>query len=750
MRPVIASAILLLSLTARAAIYETVVNADDEDDVFNMYQRGDISTETADTLLELIREGVDLNSGSRERLYDLPGLTYADVDRIIAYRTQKGRIEDPAELVGAEAITAEQLIQIAPFIRLDAAQPKWPVSGKVRAVSQYTAGDTVAPPAMLSGTFKGPWDLSAGFMAMTSRRIPAPVKYDPVLDALVTDGFRYMPHLPRFFLQWQNSNRKVIVGTFTLGFAERLTLDNTRRLTPKGIYLTNDFRRPIDLTRTCRVSGDPIVGECEGGETNRYITADYDWREVFRGIAASLENLDLGDQRSLSMYGFLSFQNRSLYQYELFDRRYCDDPNSTDESCKSPTVFFNAGANTGASRLTFSTLPYLFNELAGGGHVDFKPNYRFRFGLTGYAAAPLFDVVAPGTAAPFNGFPQLDFQEWSRYPNGGPFGAIGLDGQAVWNELNFHLEVARSFDRSVGNQGGGFAALQRTTWAPKGHEVELSFRYYDNHFLNPYARPFSGPDEESGQRARNELGARLRYFGRWSRDWEFKSRLDFWMLPFDSPRIGPAGMTNLFAVARLDFTGWKFFEPAVWVDMRNRNLASSTHGKCAPGTIVIPIRVNSTEGGDILLNPDQPFDCSGDFYRVAERLEFRPLPNRLLTIIQQGWLTWKDDIRYKDRFRLDVQTWVEVRSEPVDWLDLRLRSRYLFQDVSDNTYLEQSLWTTAEAVWTPRKGTRLGFRYDLYVWLDRRRTTWNELDGVPARSPFPEHRLLVDLRANFP
>lgn len=747
MRPVIV-AVCLLASTVRAAVYETAVVADDEDDIFTMYQRGDISTETADTLLELLREGVDVNTAPRERLYDLPGLTYADVDRIILYRSQKGRIEDPAELVGAEAITGEQLIQIAPFIRLDPAAPKFPIGGKLRAVGQYTAGDTVVPPHMLAGQFKGPWDLSAGFMYMGSRRIPVKPTYDPLLDALVTDGFRYIPHLPRAYLMWQNAERKVVVGTFTIGFAERLTLDNTRRQTPRGIYLTNDFRRPIDLTRTCRVSGDPINGECDDGSTvNRYITPDYDWREVFRGVAGSIENLSLGDQRSLSLYGFLSFQQRSIYQYELWDRRYCDDPRSEDLGCKAPTVFFNTGASTGGSRLTFSTLPYAFNELAGGAHVDFKPNYRFRLGLTGYAAAPFFDVVTPGTQEPFNGFPQLDFQEWSRYPNGGAFGAVGVDGQAVWNDLNFHLEVARSFDRAVGNNGGGFAALQRTTWAPKGHEVELSFRYYDNHYLNPMARPISGPDEDSGQRARNELGARLRYFGKLNRDWELRSRVDFWTLPFDSARVGPAGMTNLFAVVRVDFTGWKFFEPAVWVDMRNRNLASSEHGRCSPGTIASLVRVGSTDGADVVVT-QEPFDCSGDFYRGAARLEFRPL-GKQLTIVQQTWLTWRDDFRYKDRFRTDLQLWGEVRSQPTEWLQLRLKSRYLFQDISDNTYLEQSLWTFLEAAFLPRKGTRLGFRYDLYVWLDQRRTTWNAIDGVPARSPFPEHRFLLDLRTSF-
>src|SRR3990167_5067555 len=115
--------------SAHAAIYENLVNVDGEYDLLELQQRGDISDETAETLLELIREGVDLNSATREQLYDLPGLTYADVDAILEYRKATGRIGDPAELVGAGALTAEQVIVIAPFIRVDAARPLLPVSG---------------------------------------------------------------------------------------------------------------------------------------------------------------------------------------------------------------------------------------------------------------------------------------------------------------------------------------------------------------------------------------------------------------------------------------------------------------------------------------------------------------------------------------------------------------------------------------------------------------------------------------------
>jgi hypothetical protein len=720
----------LVAGSARAAIYENSITVDSEEDIFEAEQRGDISSDTAETLIEIIGEGVDLNSADREELYDLPGITYADVDAILEYRKGKGRIDDPSELVGAGALTAEQLLQIAPFIRIDSARPVLPVSGKMHLASRFTTTDNVPPPAMLSARLKGPVNLSAGFMMFTTRRRADTPTYDPVNDALTSRGFLYQPHLPRVFVQWKPGNARLVVGTFTIGFAERLTLDNTRRVTPRGIYLVDDYTRAQDLTQTCKLSSsgfelDPGSGCDPTTEKNLYITPDYRWRDSFRGIAGSIENLKLGEEASLSVYGFLSYQQRPIYQYQLYDRRYCPDPRDDDSDlCKSPDVFLPDGA----TRLAFSTLTNAFDELTGGGHVTFKPNYRWTLGVTSYAAMPFF------RQSPL----ELDFQEYSRYPTGGAFGAVGVDAHTSFKEFNFFLEATHNFDGRFGSGGkGGYGIEQRTTFSPRQHEFELSLRFYDDGFGTPYARPIASPDQLEGQRARNEAGARFRWSAKLSRDWQTRVTANFWVNPWPSytgvidptlpPQIvSPAGVANLWVLGRVDFTGWWFFQPALWVDVRNKNLASSVHGTCASGYVL-------TEG-DI-------FACGGDFYKVSLRLEGIPIRRKLSAIVQTSF-TWRDDVRYKDRFRNDVQVWAEVRAQPVDFLQFRLRSRYLYQDISDNTYLEQSLWSFVEGAWIFGKGNRLALRYDLYQWLDERATTAN-------RVPNPEHRLQLDFRAAF-
>ncbi len=701
------------------AIYENTVNVEDEEDVIDLQQRGDIADTTADTLLELIREGVDLNSGSREQLYDLPGLTYAEVDAIIEYRTSRGRIDDPAELVGAGAITAAQFLEMAPFIRIDAKGKALPITGRIRTAARFTSTDNVPPPALLSARLNGPASLSAGFMVLTTRRRADTPVYDAATDALSSQGFNYQPQLPRFFVQWNPGQAKLVAGTFTIGFGERLTLDNTRRVTPRGIYLVDDFRRPNELSQTCKltsVSGltDPASGcDLEDGK-NLYVTPDYSWRETFRGIAGSIEDIRLGPEASMSVYGFGSYQQRSIYQYELYDRRFCDDPREDGNSqCDSPQVFLPDGS----SRLKFSTLANAFDELTGGGHVTVKPNHRFTLGVTGFGAVPFFRQTPL----------ELDFQEYSRYPSGGAFGALGVDAHAGWNSFNFYLEASHSFDRRIGGTEGGNGIEQRTTFSPKNHEIELSLRFYDVGFGTPYARPISSPDELDGLRARNEAGARLRWGGKLSKDWAVRARADFWVNPYTIENQIPAGIPNVYGLARVDFTGWSFMQPALWVDVRNRNLLSDQRGRCSSGTVVL------TEG--------EPFTCGGDVYKIGARIQFRPF-RKLLQGAVQGWFSWTDDLRYKDRFRNDLLVWAELRSDPTDFLQLRLRSRYSNQDLSDPAYLETNWWTFVEAAWLVGKGLRIAGRYDAVVWLDQRSSTAN-------RIPNPEHRFQLDVRATF-
>ncbi len=633
---------------------------------------------------------------------------------------------DPSDARAEEATSRFQQGVISPsefddaLETANAAAHEWP-HGSARFRLAWAPSDGLPPPLALEAQAHGPWQLSVGLLAHTSRLDPVA----PVMNtdgAWHTDGLAYAPHLARWFVEWRPplaaGRLQLIAGTFTAGFAERLTLDTSRRLAPHGFALAFDVRRPTDLARACKTS------PCPQGQDAHFVTPDFDVREVFRGLALSLEDVPLGGDTRGAAFGLVSYQSHSAYQYELLDRRVCPDDLDT---CSAPAVLIDSQrttepgaltAETPRQRVVFTTLHDVYDEFVAAAHLEAAfANAGLTVATTGYLASAFFHDAQTT---------ELDFQPWSRHPAKGLFGAAGAD--AHWHHADFDLfaEASHSFDTGPG-RGGGFAALTRATWALPRHRLEASIRFYDDGFDNPFGRPISAPDEFDGQRARNELGLRLASSGQLGAAFRHAERLDVWLLPFSNPLVGPAGLANLFAWAALDWVGWPRLQPGVWFEVRNRNLASSQHGRCASGAVVF------TEG--------EPFDCNGDLYRVALRLETRPAPGSLEVLLQTS-LTWADDRASPDRFRFDVQQWLEARLRVSDALTLRTRARYLNQGVDDNTSLEQSVWAFVEASWAPLPGWRLDARYDAVLWLDERAATLR-------RTPNPEHRFSLEVQTHW-
>ncbi len=172
----------------------------------------------------------------------------------------------------------------------------------------------------------------------------------------------------------------------------------------------------------------------------------------------------------------------------------------------------------------------------------------------------------------------------------------------------------------------------------------------------------------------------------------------------------------------------------------NNLLSNNVRGGCSSGGTDAS---SSGDSSSLQIDPitGNPVVCAGDFYRVAVQLYFAPFKKYLQATLK-GYYTWRDDPKYTDRFRQDLQAWVDLKSMPTDFLQLRLRSRYLNQAYDNNLYLEQSVWSFFEAAWLFTKGARVALRYDLYVWLDKRDSTAN-------RVPNPEHRFQLDFRYSF-
>jgi hypothetical protein len=290
--------------------------------------------------------------------------------------------------------------------------------------------------------------------------------------------------------------------------------------------------------------------------------------------------------------------------------------------------------------------------------------------------------------------------------------------------------------------------VQRSVWGKKKRELEITARLYDVRFVNPYARPVSSPDEVDGQRARDEAGLRIKYTDRTLGDFAVRAWADFWILPWDQKGLEGvitgttggyrAGTMNLYALARVDYKGWDFFEPSLWFDYRNKDLTSLNGDPTNPQ---VGRCYTSIDGRAPPLIEGEPQLCIGERYRSAVGLRFRPIKRKL----EMNFIVMHDlvsDIDYPDKLSQDIRFTAEIRSQPINELLFRLRSRYLKGDVYSNNRLEESLWSFLEVTWLGWRAFHVSVRYDIYLWLDKR-------NGTLDRVPNPEHRLRLELEGRF-
>jgi hypothetical protein len=698
-------ALVALAAPARANKYEVAIAIDDEQDLYDLATSGQISDETLTTLVELYQRGVDLNTASREELYTLPNLGYLEVDAIIAYRELSGWIADPRDLVQAGVLSQGQLEGVAAFLLVRAPSAGFATDGWARAQTRWSAEDDGVPATAVQARVSTLQYLTAGVAATLTRDRLGDVRYDPTRDALSAAPASDRVVVPKFFAAWETPTWGVIAGTYRIGFGQRLTFDNTRLYTPNGFQRDDQLFRDSELTRACKeTDGELADSPCAGAAGDVYVSPDYRWQDALLGVAAGLRQRRVGPGR-LQAYGFASYDQRDIYQYELYDKSICEDPSDDDDpACAAPEVFRRGDdVLAPASRYSFSTLPNVFAETTVGGNLGYHAGRRAHLGVTGYTSA--IDFLADGA--------ELDFQEWSRFPRGGRFGAAGVDGAIGVGRVDVFAEVTRSFD-SAPDGGGGFGGLARavTNFTSKD-ELEASLRWYGADFINPYARAIAAPDELDGQRVRDERGARLRYTGT-------LGSVDLWQTPSRE-------QWNLVSYARGDVALTDQYGVGVWLQHQDKDVGTGGRGQC--------FEVSTEEDDD-----GESIPCSGQQFQVAGRLRYSP--TRRYTLTGQYQHDLLDDPRYPDRYRQDYAWFVTGVARPADELVLRGRVRYLSEDFSDDGYLERSLWSYLEVGYRVRPRDWMRLRYDVLAYLDHREAT-------AARRPSPEHRLWLEYESRF-
>jgi hypothetical protein len=367
-------------------------------------------------------------------------------------------------------------------------------------------------------------------------------------------------------------------------------------------------------------------------------------------------------------------------QIEIADAGACDDPRrDADPACGAPPVYVRTSdPATPASTATFATLPAMYAEGLAGANASYFWNDRAHLGVTGYGSFPRWLVQGA----------ELGFQEFSRKPFGGPFGAVGVDAAFGFRAQDFFAEVARSFDAQAGG-GGGYGAIVRSVTTLSTTEVDVSARYYGSDYANPYARPVSAPDELDGLRARDEAGLRLRATTRLGRRVGLRTIADGW-------RQLSSGALRGLVFARTDLQLASTWAWALWTEYRNG---------------------------------------AGQRFLLATQLAYEPV--RRLTLSGQFQHRWLGERLGDQRLQQDIAAILNVTTRPIDRLRARIRVRYDFEDIWDNHRLPQALWAYVDAALALRERDTLRLRYDFRIFLDRRESTL-------ARVPNPEHWLWLE------
>lgn len=744
---------LLWPLHTGAVEYEIFVDVDTEEELNDLLLTQQIADTSYETLVELLRQGVDLNTANREGLYALPNLTYDEVDRILAYRQDAGRIADPADLVVAEVLTQRKLASLAAFLLVPAPEgSKGSVQGFVRYRTTYVAGDPRVPPMALQGRITAAGNLTLGAAALLDPRRLGRVRWDPNRAALLADPDTPRPHVPKAFAKWETDRWAAIAGTYRIGFGQRLTFDNSRRYTPNGLYLDDTIIARYDLARLCSESSGELANTpCQ--DTGPRGAPNFQIAEGLRGVAAGAKMLPL-PVGWMQVYGFWSMQNYELYQYRLYDAAACSDPNSDDLECTSPEVFVaqdDPAAQT--TRYIARTLPNMVDVITQGANIGWHRNERTHVGVTGYGAIPRWRVSDA----------ELDFAPSERFPRGGAFGAVGADFSWGRRWADLFGEVTRSFDAVPPDQqgGGGFAGIVRHTASWKTNEVEVSARYYDTDYANPYARALSSRDRYRGNQTRDEAGGRVRYTGELAERVDVRAFADFWVRPSSgTPRM------RIFARSDVEVTKW--WKPGLWVEYQSRDLSRSSFGQCTAAGV--------GEIDDVLdMDYTTAIICGGQRVQLTARSRFQPIKRLYFTLqyrhevqnwnfpqtelvreidLVEGGVTdvrdvsdihGRDGISDFDAFnelRQDVNAFFMVVAQPTDSVRLRARVRWFWEDISDNARFEHSVWSYFEAQYKIRSWAIPKIRYDIYNYLDRR-------DSTLTRNPNPEHWIRFQFESRF-
>jgi len=533
------SAVLAVSSVAWARDYEVELEIESLDDLYELYDSGDVEADSLEVLEALFERPLNLNRADRYLLYELPGVTYELADAIVAYRAEHGAFESLEGLLGVEGMTPRLLRSLSPFATVGGSS-ELPVDSTTDLRAEVELGslwlegfgrDSVGIDTLLERS-RGPQSYlqmrttgfgSLGAGALLTHRRRTDVQWDRRRGQMVSDGPGNALDIEGGYVYGGYGAWSVILGSYTVGFGERLTFDTTTKSEPHG-WAENDM--------LSQYNSDGRIGGRSGQ----------------LGVAISMTDVETGFGW-LDVTAFGSWTPNDLYQYDFnhgFDEWYgvniCDTDGDCpegytcgdDHMCRSSRIYDAADLEQPSYR--YETIRDAYDEKLAGGNVTFEISERTRFGVTGYWGQTDFNIA---TSA------QPTFSWSARMPRDrNEYGAMGANLRFGVGSVDVAAEYART-------DLGGNAVFARAIYSPGSWgEITLSGRYYDAVFDNPHSRPRAQRDELHGLAGRNETGGRLEATIKPMSGLRLVTNLDMWANPW-LPQFNDLGEVSYVAKSEM-------------------------------------------------------------------------------------------------------------------------------------------------------------------------------------------------------
>lgn len=469
---------------ALAYDYRVPILVSDEDDLEELAASGDITLEEKDQLLRMLERPLDLNRAARDRLYNLPTLTYPLVDAILEERKKRpfDSVEDLARVPG---ITKEMIEQIEAFVKVTRKREEKIKRGAVKGSLRVQAvdrirkaklkdgepdprspADTALPEAYVRLRAKADNGIEAGVAVITENTI-GEVKYreDRPYDSkedrpqLETSGETYLPTFPKAYFMMEQEKWQILVGSYRVGFGQRAVLDTTGQQNPYGF--------------------EPDLFAYVGYKSAKFPTSGN-----LLGVAGSYTGFEFGGVR-LDASFFASYAWNDLYYTRLHqvDPEGLAEPSSYVVISKGPEGEYESLWNI------YPTIPRVYVEKLAGGNITIDFGGKSHVGFTAYAAHVDFQI----------GDQNATFARSDVWPERKEVFVAG--GDLAWG-----TGFATIFGEVAGMDNGAFAGVGRVVIATKGLEVEPSFRYLGDEFDNPHSGIKSQDELLDGNRDRGERG----------------------------------------------------------------------------------------------------------------------------------------------------------------------------------------------------------------------------------------------------